>query len=200
MRIIALRSLLNSLVKDAGTDTERSHFQHVLEVLSAGPSSPHEQAAPLGIADHSHKQLPPFPPPDEPPPMSMIGTAQAPAPMVLKAQTIASAASCAELSTLVASEDEVAAVVASAVPSSVSPPLHMQISPPRAAPDHAEASAARACPSPPRHAQTSPPRAAIEPGVAQIMDLGFSAADAAEALKHGSDVQAAIEWLLARSS
>jgi hypothetical protein len=35
--------------------------------------------------------------------------------------------------------------------------------------------------------------------VDKIMDLGFSAPDAAEALRNGRDIQAAIEWLLARA-
>jgi hypothetical protein len=35
--------------------------------------------------------------------------------------------------------------------------------------------------------------------VDKIMDLGFSAKNAAEALKNGRDIQAAIEWLLARA-
>jgi len=168
VRIIALRSLLNSLVKDASEDVERSHFQHLLNLVDAGPAATEEKSHGYSTATASEAP-PPLPPPDDPPPAYMIkSTRPSPAtppravaaPPLSVSAAFSSAGPDAEAETLVTAPEDMTAF---------------------GAPSHVDTASTDA-----------------NPEVAKIMDLGFSAADSREALKHSSDIQTAIEWLLAR--
>jgi hypothetical protein len=150
VRIMALRSLLNSLVVDSASDSERSHFQRLLEILETGPTTS-EPALKSSIDEKPGEALPPLPPPDVPPPLVDARPLLEPAP------------------TIAAMPEEVAKVVTPLVTAS----------------SHTSRLASELL--------------STESDVDKIMDLGFSAADATESLKHGNSIQAAIEWLLAKA-
>jgi len=183
VRIIALKSLVSSLVKDAPSACDREHFQHLLDLLHAGPP---EQAHEPRMAETAREPLPPFPPPDEPPPLAMLESMRPPAPLSpaaplpapsatapasSSATAPASSSACLHhAETMVASAAEVAAVVSASGPSTASPP------------------------------RSSGAEHSIEviSEIEEITSMGFCRADAMKALEHGRTLQAAIEWLLAR--
>jgi len=175
VRIIALRSLLNSLVKDAAEHSQRARFEQMLHMIDSDADEKMVHTSPVKDTTESK---PPLPPPDLPPPLSMRRSAQASTPSATgPAASSDSAASVQRpllqpAPTVAALPEEIAKVVSTFVPA-----------------------------VPGQGAFTSRLASALlstDTNVDKIMDLGFSATDAAEALKNGRDIQAAIEWLLAR--
>lgn len=172
MRIIALRSLLNSLVKDAARPAQRAHFARMLEMLDSHPDeTPVHSSIP---EKETTESKPPLPPPDVPPPLSMRHSAQASSASATGPAASSDSASTVHrpllqpAPTVAAMPEEIAKVVAPVtIPGAFGSRLASEL-------------------------------VSTDSSVDKIMDLGFSLADAEEALKNGRDIQAAIEWLLAR--
>jgi len=69
VRILALRSLLQSLVRDAAPGSEHEHFAQMLALLEAGPARG-ARGASIAV-DAEEEELPPLPPPDDLPPSAL---------------------------------------------------------------------------------------------------------------------------------
>jgi len=222
VRIIALRNLLGSLLQDASDEDERAHWEHLLKLLEVGPSGSKAlrettQPQPQQQQEHHHHQTPPHQQPamaeqvhsTEPIvamgiPHGVPGTTSSGMPPPLAAPLRA-----AGFETEVPSA-EARAPLRMATPSVLEVTGTPSAVPLRPLSTETELNASTlqigAATSPPPVSELEAPTAVAGAPlpmssasgnlVAQLRNMGFNDADAAEAAKRAKTVTAAVDWLL----